>query len=103
MPEYVTAFAPGRVNLIGEHTDYNEGFVLPFALDRGTLAAAGLTAVSRAAPAVTATAAAIMVSRLNPDLPLLIVPLLAVRLSPEVTGNQPCVGVGRHRRRRTVP
>jgi galactokinase len=31
--------APGRVNLIGEHTDYNEGFVLPIAIDRGTAVA----------------------------------------------------------------
>src|SRR6186713_1038702 len=35
-------YAPGRVNLIGEHTDYNEGFVMPFAIDRHTTVAASL-------------------------------------------------------------
>ena len=34
--------APGRVNLIGEHTDYNGGFVLPLAINRRTVAALGI-------------------------------------------------------------
>src|SRR5215210_151116 len=38
-PEGIWA-APGRVNLIGEHTDYNDGFVLPLALDRQVTVAA---------------------------------------------------------------
>jgi galactokinase len=36
-PAELGARAPGRVNLIGEHTDYNEGWVLPCAIDRDTV------------------------------------------------------------------
>ena len=35
----ILVFAPGRINLIGEHTDYNDGFVFPAAIDKGIVAA----------------------------------------------------------------
>jgi galactokinase len=38
-PRWIVA-APGRVNIIGEHTDYNDGFVLPMAIERYTVIAA---------------------------------------------------------------
>jgi galactokinase len=38
-PRWIVA-APGRVNLIGEHTDYNDGFVLPLAIERYAIMAA---------------------------------------------------------------
>jgi galactokinase len=41
-PEGSVAFAPGRVNLIGEHTDYNEGLALPFAISEGVTVRARL-------------------------------------------------------------
>ncbi|MEZ5011958.1 MAG: galactokinase family protein, partial [Bacteroidales bacterium] len=43
----VIFFSPGRVNLIGEHTDYNNGFVLPAALNFGTYLAAAINKSGR--------------------------------------------------------
>src|SRR3954463_9619132 len=54
MADAVRARGPGRVNLIGEHTDYNDGLALPFAIDRGVTVTleprdgGGITAVARA-------------------------------------------------------
>lgn len=38
---YLVVSSPGRINLIGEHTDYNEGFVFPAAIDKGIITAIG--------------------------------------------------------------
>ena len=45
-PPHWLAAAPGRVNVIGEHTDYNDGFVLPMAIERYTVIAAAPSASS---------------------------------------------------------
>ncbi len=60
--------APGRVNLIGEHTDYNLGFVLPFAIDRRTVVALGLRddRIARVASSFADEVVEIDLSRLDP-------------------------------------
>jgi len=54
--EPVLAFAPGRVNLIGEHTDYNDGLALPFAITQGVI----VSAQRLDGPAIEATALDLM-------------------------------------------
>ena len=44
---HAVAFAPGRANLIGEHTDYNQGLALPFAISDGVVVRASLLDVPR--------------------------------------------------------
>jgi galactokinase len=45
-PKWIAA-APGRVNIIGEHTDYNDGFVFPMAIERYTVIAADANGTSK--------------------------------------------------------
>src|SRR5690606_439567 len=61
--------APGRVNLIGEHTDYNDGFVLPFAINRRTVVALGLREdrMLRIASSYADEIAEIDLSQLSPE------------------------------------
>ncbi len=62
--------APGRVNLIGEHTDYNEGFVLPFAINRRTVVALGVRddGIVRVASEFADEVAEIAIAELTPSL-----------------------------------
>jgi len=61
--------APGRVNLIGEHTDYNDGFVLPLAINRRTVVAVGPRndARLRVASGFTDEVAEIAIADLTPE------------------------------------
>ncbi len=71
-PQWIAA-APGRVNLIGEHTDYNDGFVFPLAIERYTVMAAsrprrvGVSGRSRVASTLLGETAEFSLDDLEPE------------------------------------
>lgn len=62
--------APGRVNLIGEHTDYNDGFVLPCAIDYDTVVAAGPRSDNQIVVIAADYGGQVSSFKLRPDIPL---------------------------------
>lgn len=94
----VAVCAPGRVNLIGEHTDYNEGFVLPMALPMVTVMVGSKTSGQKCC-VVTLTEAADEPRMVDFDLPNELTPLL--RGQPNWANY--VKGVVQHYRARPVP
>lgn len=69
-PPSSIAFAPGRVNLIGEHVDYAGGFVLPIAIERGTAVAVGPTPSGRDSRIISLDQGEVSIDPLLAPLPL---------------------------------
>jgi galactokinase len=65
-PAALIAAAPGRVNLIGEHTDYNDGFVMPMAIERHTVIAGSPTTEPQAILHSTTTGDTVAVNLQEP-------------------------------------
>jgi galactokinase len=65
----ITAAAPGRVNLIGEHIDYCDGFVMPFAIDRYVVIAGAANGTTRGRVATSISNGAAELNLENPQEP----------------------------------
>ena len=79
--------APGRVNLIGEHTDYNDGFVMPMALDRFTWVAAAPRTDRKVVVRSEAYNETVTID-LDHSRPAAVAPLAPRRASPELASDR---------------